>query len=318
MAFDPLAIDVPRMLSLLGIDAEHRGDRWVARCPAGTHPDANPSWDIMDNQRENHSLHICRSCSWGGTSITLVVEMVGVTYEGALAWLEERCMGQVAIEKSVALDLLPSGGFRLPAEATIAPLAAWPETARRYAEDRAITAEQVDRWGLGYAVHGRLAGRILVPARASNGDPLTYTARSFTGSPKRYLNPHRTENAVEGAIFGEWHWPAPAERRLVAVAEGGFNGLAVERVAPKLPIACLFGSLVRLEHLTKLSTFECALLITDPDLAGDRAAEKIAMALARHVRIGRVELPRGTDADSVEPAVLRSALVEAWRKLQDR
>lgn len=222
-------------------------------------------------------------------------------------------MGQVPIVQSLAVQTTLAGrGFKLPSEVTIAPLSEWPETAQAYlAEKHPVTADQVERWGLGYATAGRLSGRIVVPAKDHRGVLQNYTARTFVESPKRYLEPKRIEGPADGAVFGEEHWPPKDQRKVVVICEGAFNALACERVS-KLSLGSLFGTTISLVSLSKLSSFQYGLLLTDPDLAGDRAAEKIQNAFARHVKLSRVQLPRGTDADSVSPQVLREALEEAW------
>lgn len=316
--FAPQDVDVPRLLSVLGIDAEHQGDRWLARCPSGAHPDRKPSWDILDLPgTEKNGLHVCRSCGFGGTAIDLVVHRVGITREGAVGFIAERAMGAPDVPRAVRADWKLPAGFALPPEVVVAPVASWPETPRRYLLDRGVLPEQVTRWGIGYALYGALAGRIVIPARDKVGRVLNYTARSFAGHAKRYLNARDADGPDASAVFGEQHWPAINVRPLVVVTEGALNALAVERVW-RSPVAALFGSSVRLAHVGKIATFGAALILTDPDLAGDRAGEKLAAAIKGHVdglRLARVELPRGTDADSVEPAELRRALGDAWRRM---
>lgn len=324
--FDPLAVDVPRLLAVLGIPAQHEGDRWVACCPHPDHKDSHPSWDIKDTPGQSrHGLHHCLSCKWEGTATELVVDLLNISFQGAREYIVERAMGSSAMLQSVAMQVSLAGNrsFKLPPEAIIAPLRKWPEIPRRYVtgKRRQITAEQVAKWKLGYAVKGSLAGRIIVPAYDYMGVLMSYTARTFTGSPKRYREPKRIEGAHDGAIFGEQFWPPPKQRNIVVVTEGAFNALAVERVAPTLPLASLFGSNVHLRHLSKISTFHVALVVTDPDAAGDRAAEKLRMALRRHIRLIRVRLKPTkdmdkTDANSVPPELLRQALERAWCKFK--
>lgn len=327
MRFDPLSVDVPRLLIALGIQAEHQGDRWIARCPSPDHPDRSPSWDIKDEAGQpRHGCHHCLACKFQGTATELVADLLGISFSGARDFILERAMGAAPIVQSFARQSMPGAGmFRLPPEVVVAPLPDWPETARRYAISRDLTAEQVRRWRLGYAVSGRLAGRIIMPAYDPDGTPLHYTARTFAGHAKRYLEPKRQEGAAGGVIFGEQHWPVPQDRDVVCITEGAFNALAVERVAARLPLASLFGSNIELQHLGKLTSFKAALVLTDPDPAGDRAAEKLYAALSRDLRLERVTLPKPdrdstvkVDADTVGPDVLRESLVQAWRRLRNQ
>ena len=70
-------------------------------------------------------------------------------------------------------------------------------------------------------------------------------------------------------------------------------GLAAERVLG-LPFAALSGSKVQLEQVVKLSTFGRAIVLTDPDLAGDAAAERLCREPAARLayRIGDVGAAR--------------------------
>lgn len=320
-AFDPFTIDVPKLLVELGIDAEHSGDRWIAKCPNPEHDDHKASWDIKDDiGTSKHSTQFCFSCKWGGTATDLVAAVIGITASGARDWIRERCMGQQVIySNATAIIKRADASFCFPEGVIQDPLEEWPAKIAAWVLGRGVTSEQVRRWRLGYAISGRLAGRIVVPAYDDRGALLNYTGRTYIDSPKRYLEPKRQEGPVDGAVFGEQFWPPPGRRELIVITEGALNALAVERVTkPGASFGSLFGSTVKLDHLNKVSTFRYGLVLTDPDWAGDRAAEKIIMALARHVKMGRVELPRGKDANDIEkedPGVLRSALKEAWYRL---
>lgn len=266
---------------------------------------------------ERHGTHHCLSCKYGGSAYELVADLLGMTNQGAVEWMTERCMGQAPIVKNVSVRIKEADfKFRLPLEVVVAPLEEWPTIPQAYlTAKRHIDAEQCAKWGLGYATTGRLAGRIIIPCRDQQGRLMHYTARSFANSPKRYLEPKREEGPMEGAILGEQFWPPLGSRDLIVVVEGGFNALAAERAA-KLPVAALFGSNVKVSHLQKLKTFKRGLLLTDPDLAGERAAEKILMALGkRYLALERVMLPKGSDADSTETSELRGHLKAAYRRL---
>jgi DNA primase len=312
--FDPYAVDVPRMLSQLGLEAEHRGDTWVMRCPSGLHPDKKPSFTIKDVSGEpKHGLGFCHSCKFGGTAAELVAHVLGITLHSAYGWLVERAMGQARDVRRITVELQAPrtrAGMQVPPGVVVAPLTEWPTIAQRYVLDRGITPAQIDQWGLGYAAEGKLAGRIFLPIWDQDGALLHYTARSFTGSPCRYKSADRAEGFDAGAVFGEQAWPEAKQRDAVVVCEGALNALAVQRVA-HFPFGALYGSNVSLEHLMKFSTFKRVLILTDADLAGDWAAEKLAAAMVRHLEAVRIVLPRGVDANDLErrdASALRKAI----------
>jgi len=311
--FDPLAVDVARLLAELGIAAQHDGDTWLASCPSGRHADRNPSWRIKDVPgRERHGLSYCQSCKWGGTAVDLVRHRFGFAgVAAAIDWICRNAMGAPNnLERlTVRYRSLEVPTFVVPAEVLFLPFAMWAHTPRDYVSGRGILQGQVERWGLGYAVEGALRGRIVFPARDAHGVLLNYTARSFVGAMVRYKSASEAEGPDTAAIFGEQHWPDIVLRRerTVVVTEGAINALNAEKVTG-WPIASLFGSKVQLEQVLKVASFGQAIILTDPDPAGDAAAERLEGALIRHIRCPRVVLPKGEDAASMSPSKLKAAI----------
>lgn len=299
-----------RVLDLLGIRYSVRGRRAWARCPF--HSDKDPSWfvDVMKGG------HHCFSCKAGGTLARLVMHVRGVSMKEAIAFIDgqgkgfepERVRARIAFRQAEIVRI----GFRLPAGVYLKPLAEWPTPFRRYAQDeRHITAEQVDRFGLGYALEGKLQGRIVFPVRDARGRVVSYSARDFTDQlEERYLTPHERDGADLDGLFGENLWPAREARTVIVVNEGAINALAVDRAA-SLPSTSIGGSDVRLLHVAKLSTFPLVILLTDPDLAGNKAAQSFRRMLARHTETVRPRLPKGQDADTMSPDALGENLRSA-------
>jgi DNA primase len=194
----------------------------------------------------------------------------------------------------------------------LAPLDSWVGPARSYAASRGITAAQVERWGLGYAVEGPLAARIVLPVRDGGGRVVSYSARTFARAPKRYLSAKREEGPDPSAVFGEHLWPPIGRRGRLLVSEGSINALALERAAlPGDAVGALEGSDVHLGQLLKVSTFRRVLVVTDPDPAGDAAAGRLEFALSRHVdEVARLRLPPKNDPATVPTEELRQWIGE--------
>ena len=311
-----LVVDVPELVARLGIKAERRGRELWACCPLPGHDEKTPSWQIRDDQGddERHGRWRCLGkCHTGGSPVGLAMQILNLPAGEAYKWIRSSATNE---NIALAVELLPSPlrkrRFRLPAGVVVAPLGEWVETARAYAEQRGLTAEQVDRWGLGYAVDGHLAGRIVLPWRTGAGKLVGYTARSFTGSPKKYFEPSTDEGADRAAVYGEEHWPAPGPARdTIAVMEGSFDGYAVERVSG-LPIGALAGSYLHPGHLARLSTWRRVIIVSDPDAAGNELLSALRAGLVRWVEVVSATLPRGFDANKLErregPEALRAAL----------
>lgn len=306
--------NVPKLLQELGIPVVKRtGSEWWSTCPQ--HKDRHPSWSI----NVNTGLHSCFSCSFGGNAADLVLhcldmKRLDMTRREAWAWMKARGLLQGELAPTFRVQLVlqstpKASRFRMPLGVEQEPLSRWPTPARQYLEKRGITPDQVQRWGLGYAVHGRLAGRIVFPFINARGDLQSYSARSFVGAPLRYLTPERTEGEVLGAIFGEQHWPAAWERDVLLVCEGAIDALALER-ALQLPVAGIPGVKRALNPrlLAKLAQgWRRLVLFTDNDRAGDWAADELRAVLGRHAQVTRATLPGGKDAaDSPVSAIVQA------------
>lgn len=299
------APDVPRLLERFKIEARRDGDELLARCPA--HVDSKPSWSIHATTGRHH----CFACGFGGTAASLVIHMLDVgrlgwTNGDAWRWLREHglLIGAGAPGLDVELYLRPqerSATFILPASVRVGvPLSGWPTPAVRYLARREIPGWQVRRWGIGFAIDGRLGGRIVFPVRSREGRLLSYSARTFVGSPVRYLTPDADENPDRAALFGEEAWPAPVERRRVVVVEGAIKALAVERAASGVHLAGVLGATQASNPrvVAKLATFPEVVILLDADRAGEAAAEQLYGALARHVRASVRRMPNAPVDDA--------------------
>lgn len=301
--------DVPDLLEALGIDASgpQAGGYYWASCPSPEHRDSDPSWRILDDPGDpDHARHHCFGCGFGGYPVHLVeavlyshVDDEEERREMAREWLDGAREAAVPLE--VRVEVAPTRArreLRMPGGVKFKPLDRWPKPARQYALGRGLEAWQVTRWGLGYAAEGRLRGRLVFPVRDGGGKLIGYTARSFTGARRKYLEPSEGDGATPGAVFGEQHWPPPERRRIVVAAEGALDVLAVERMV-RLPIAGLYGSNLASRHIQRLSTFGVVVMASDPDAAGDGVAGAVSEALARWVEVRRLTLPTGTDCASL-------------------
>lgn len=296
----PARPDVAAVLGRLGIEARRRGRELHARCPNREHEDKHPSWRIRDDEHDRrHALHNCFGCGFGGSLNDLVMHVRGLSWAEAEAWLEGAAADDARPTPAVVelrLRPPPSRSFELPEGVEVALLDRWPGSARAYAVERGITAEQVDRWGIGYAAEGRLRGRIVFVKRDAAVMVGGYSARTFVGGSRKYLEPEQWERP-RSVMFGEEHWPPPDERGRLYVVEGAINALAIERALPGAHVGATVGSELTPMAALKLAGWRELVLVTDPDKAGDRLAADIGVKLGRHgVAVRRVRLPEGQDA----------------------
>ncbi len=306
-------LDIERLLRRLGIEAKKKSKEWEALCPNPEHEDRHPSWRMRDDPgATKHGYHKCWPCGFGGGVVALVQKVLQIEDpRDARAWIEREAPVEqkevVGIEVKVRS---PRIRFSLPDEVIVEPLSKWPKPVREYVEKRGIEPWQVERWGIGYAVEGRLRGRIVFVLRDSNGRPQGYSARLFAGEGKRFLEPEDREQASPSAMFGEQHW-SRSDRDVVFVVEGAIKALAIEAALPGACIAATTGSEFRPLHSVKLGTFSRVCLIGDDDEAGNRVSEDLRARLCRETSAERLVLPRGLDADELPREELRGILT-AW------
>jgi DNA primase len=303
-----VSLDVPRLLARLGIVATRQGREWVAICPNPGHKDRAPSWRIRDEVGSpRHGAHHCWPCGLGGGPPGLVVAMRGCSYRDAYAWLGDDAAPAIEIPDRIETHVVNvhHRGFAFSLGVDFGALDEWPTPPRRYALSRGIEAWQVERWGIGYAIEGRLSGRLVIAYRDADGIARGYTARDYVGQDKRYLEPSSFENPDRNIMFGEQRWSQ--SRDVVYVTEGAINALAVERAMPGVSLAAIAGSELRTIQAAKLSSFDRVRILTDPDAAGDKAASYLG-ALGRHCQVDRVRLPVGEDAASLSEEALRALL----------
>ncbi len=298
-----------KVLDALGIKYAAKGRRAWARCPF--HDDHDPSW-FVDIFKGGHH---CFSCKASGTLTELVEHVRSCSLSEAIEFVKAAGKGweppAARVRVVARAPKLSPRRFQLPREVYIQPLEKWPSPIRNYAAKRRIDAGQVERFGLGYAVDGRLQSRVILPVRDRRGRPVGYSARDFTNADeRRYLTPHESELADLNGLFGEHLWPDTSP--VVVVTEGAFNALAVDRAfGGSVPVAAIGGSDARPGHATKLAALVSSgtvVLLTDPDDAGDDVAAALGSMLARYARVERLRLQEGSDADTLDPRDLRKHL----------
>lgn len=303
-----LDVDAPALLARLGVSYQRRGRALWARCPlAHGGPDADASWSIRDDPGgDRNGAHWCFGCKQGGGPADLAAAVLGVDLRAAIAWVREGgSVREGDIPRAVQLVVrMGRRRFTLPDGVSFAPLADWPTPARAYLERRGVTPEQVARWGLGYAVEGRLAGRVVVPVRDRAGAVASFTARAFGRAAVRYFEPRQEDGADPGALLGEHLWPAPGRRRVLLAAEGFFDSAALERAAA-VPVAALRGSPTPSDArwpglLARLSTFATVVHAVDAGGAGARLHADLRAALSPYARVVPVWFERGDAAALAE------------------
>lgn len=314
-------VDVPRMLDALGIQYREHGDELWAPCPHPSHKETRPSWSIADNPMgAGHGLHYCFGCQFTGNAIDLVMACLGdVSFSHACQWITDKGLwlnGAVPLDVSVEVtNAAARSKLKVPGGLRGGPLEDWVTPARRYAEERGLTNEQVMRWRIMYATDGAMAGRILFPLRDENGIWRSWHARTYSKQDKRYKNASNDDGYDPGAVFGMEHWPVRKARKncSLVLTEGTLDALACERVitVDNCFICAIGGSEPHARQLLKLAGWASIICATDGDDAGDALAETLRQKLGAQSEVLRAPMPDGADAAGMDEDELLGVLSAA-------
>jgi DNA primase len=304
------------VLSALGVKVEKvRGRRGWARCPY--HEDTTPTNFFIRLSGDYAGSCHCFSCKQGGSLTDLVMHVRSCDYVKAKEFISdlgknyEPPRARVRVEARRAM--IGVARFKLPDDIYFEPLETWVSGARKYASGRCqITHEEVELYGLGYAVDGNLAGRVVIPWRGANGAVGGYSARTFVGEEPKYKTPAESEKPDNSIMFGEHLWSKT--RDTLVVTEGALNAMAVRRAIDdfKFDVAAMGGSEIFPLQVIKMSTFKRVVIMTDSDPAGDKAAAALTSVLGKYSQTVRMRLPDKKDALDVGRDYLRVLLVPTF------
>ena len=322
-----MSASVERVVERLNLSAKKAGSRWwFERCPNPGHADYNEKHRFKNAfaRADGHARAgqwMCFSCKAKGRLVELVMAVRGCDAAEAKIWLSD-VEDAPAPSPVVRVRFEPMGArpraFQMPGGVEFGPLSSWNSVPRAYAVGRGITAEQVDRWGIGWALEGRCEGRIVFPILDGVGRLANYTARTFCGAETRYLAADERLGPDLSVLLGEVFWPKAEERARATciVWEGAISGMAIDRALlaigkPGVYLAGLQGSNAsNPRRISRLATFGCVVSAADPDRAGDSVSEDLASSLRRS-DFRRFAYPRrGVDAADEDPERLAAALAK--------
>lgn len=314
------------VLAALGLEIATRrhGRAWLP-CPFhAAEPSKDPRFFVrLEGKRAGQNF--CFSCKSGSSLVALVEHVRGIDRKAASAFIEQALKGfrppPTWVRVVERRPTLVRPGLAFPTGVIFEPLAKWVSGARRYfVDDRGLGAEEVERYGIGYAVDGYLAGRVVFPCRDRRERIVNYSARTFVDEIPRYKTPREGDHADRSAIFGEHLWPPLGARKAIVITEGAVDAVTAAKVAGVITGSIGGSDDVDPSALASLATFDLVAIMTDNDAAGQRAADSLRMALGRHVATARVELPVGSDANKLartDPDLLRMKIANALEGAQE-
>jgi DNA primase len=307
------------------------GKTWKGLCPF--HDDRNPSFTVSPDT----GRYRCWSCGAAGDAFNWVMETQKLDFREAMKVLAEAAgVTLTAYEKGDVDRRKEQLDIMAAAQAIFREQLAKSEEAVAYCNDRKLTAEVRDAWGLGYAPHvgglmtmelkkrgislteakelflverddsggfyDKFRSRLMIPIYDERGHLVAYGGRIIGAGQPKYINSSDTP------LFSKSHLLYGLNRAKETMAktgrgvlvEGFMDVIACHRAGVTNAVASLGTSLT--EDQVKILKRWCTevVILYDRDGAGQKAAEKATEMLMLAGVKARIALPpQGEDPDSL-------------------
>lgn len=309
-----------------------------AICPF--HTERSPSFHVSEPKEIWH----CFGCDKGGDIFTFVMEMEGVDFKEALQMLAKKAGVELPVfqpnrnpkkeEEQQTLLHLHELAQKVYAKLLLERDEA--KFAREYLENRGITKELIEKFGLGFAPNswdtlarffesrkldlqlGSIAGliskrkegtgffdrfrnRLMIPLSDKQGNVIGFTARILEGDDgPKYLNSPETPIYHKGRMLYGLHLAKSAIRKekRVIIVEGNLDVIASHKAGVEAVVASS-GTALTEEQIHLLRKYTNTLhLCFDGDAAGIEAAKRgIALAQSLGCDISIIAIPENDGKD---------------------
>jgi DNA primase len=310
------AADFETILERSGIKTTREGVELVALCPF--HDDHKPSLRVNPTKK----LFLCFSCRASGNLLDFVARHERLTIREAAERIAEWC----GIPTNGTPTPRPAASPTHKASANSAPPAAEPpqehtapkaltfalklEPDHPYLAARGVSPELAQEFDIGFCKRGLMRGRVAIAIHDPAGELVGYAGRwpqdeVPDGEGKYKLPPHFKKSE----LLYNLHRVKGAE--CVTLVEGYFGVLALHRIG--VASVALMGSTLSAQQealLVSSGVWRLTLLL-DGDEPGRAATAELLPRLAARFFVRTINLPQGTQPDTVPEAELRRLTKEA-------
>ncbi len=318
-----------------------QGARLVGLCPF--HNEKTPSFSVTPDK----GLFYCFGCHKGGNIFTFVMEMEKVPFGEAVTLLAKKAgvsyspdAAPADLKQNALRELYDrvAGSFHY-----ILAESAGGSAARRYLDERGITAETIEKFRLGYAppqrnwLYGFLrkknyseaflatcglfssryprvslfSDRIIFPIANQTGSILAFGGRALSENGPKYINSPETEIFRKGEqLYGLFQaLPSIRKEKSFTIVEGYFDVLAMHQAGLDNAVAPL-GTAFTDQQARRLRRYvEQGVLFFDGDDAGVNAARKSILTSEKAgIRVDVVAAEAGMDPADILKNQGRDAL----------
>jgi DNA primase len=357
------AIDIVDLVGSV-VQLRRQGRNYVGLCP--WHDDSRPSLQV-NPERQSFK---CWVCDIGGDIFSFIMKTEGVEFPEALAMLADRA--GVTLQKPPARQqepgaaAAPGGAAAPPDKRTLYEAMAWAarqyhecllnspeaEPARKYLQDRGITAESIEKFHLGFSpteaswllqraggtpararvleligllarpagggsLYDRFKGRLLFAIRDVQGRAVGLGGRVLPGlsdSPAKYVNsPETPLFAKSQLLYGLDLARETIRKSRAALVMEGYTDCIVAHQYGFTDAVAVLGTALGEAHVRLLKRFaDRIVLVLDGDEAGQRRANEVLELFVAQ----QVDLRILTLPDELDPCeFLLERGAEAFRRL---
>ena len=327
------------------------GNNFIGLCPF--HSEKTPSFHVHAERQ----FFYCFGCHAKGDVIHFVEKMEGLPFADALRWLGERygipidsrsrSSDRKAGERRMLLEIQAKAGRYFGRELA----GGGARLARRYLEDRGLSPESRERFGIGYAPrrsdgllqelragysldqlrlsgliqrserdsshYDRFRGRVMFPIWNEAGKIVGFGGRALGEDQPKYLNSPETPLYSKSGTLYALNLARESIRRQgrAVLVEGYMDCIALHQAGVGNAVAVCGTSLTEAQ-VRLLGRFTRKVLVNfDPDEAGDSATlRSLALLVQGGFGVRVLALPDRLDPD----AYIRRRGADAYRRLLER
>jgi DNA primase len=332
------------------------GQNFTGLCPF--HAEKSPSFAVHPTKQIYH----CFGCQVGGDVFKFVMEMEKCPFPEAIRIVAEKCGIAVPAprehspeerqqnqQRTVILEMhrVAQAFFTKQLEST-----AEGRVARAYLEDRGLTPQVIEQFGIGYAPSGgdalvrllrpkyrdekvlaisglisrdqsgrffdRFRRRITFPIANEGGKIVAFGCRALGDDQPKYLNSPETPIYSKSNVLYHLDRAKDALRRqdFAILVEGYMDAIAVARAGISNVVASCGTSLAE-PQIKLLARFTKRVIVNyDPDSAGQIATERsVALLLEQDFEVRVLALPPIGDKKADPDLFIREKGAEAYTKL---
>jgi len=332
-------VPIPEALAALGLvdRFQRNGEVLTGICPLPAHkhgPHPNPEQFKINRKDGVWLWHCFGDCKKGGDVVELVKEMTGYDDAHVRFWFAEKFGDRLALGKprgretpeKDAADEEPEGEAPQvpPAKASTPPEKPAPlkplrfhlilEPEAPYLRKRGLTAETIQRYGLGLCSRGVLKGYVAIPVygwpHPEDANPLAYLGRwpgdKDTPDRPRYRWPEGFPKSR--VVYGLAQAMEGTEGQPLIVVEGPFKVYHLVQGGFPATVAIFGSSLSDEQAAILVGTGRRIVLFFDGNEAGQTGMRLAAAKLITKTFVRVVRLPEDKEPDDYGPEQLRELL----------